>query len=93
MEFDRNKIKETFLHDLSMDIMSHLTEAETFVIRKRLGVYDNGEKQTLRAIAEATGKTHERIRQIENKAYMHIIYPLARKTYTQKDKKTKMSSF
>lgn len=121
MEFDRNKIKETFLHelqfgighpkcdfceekmdnieealdeicDLSMDIMSHLTEAETFVIRKRLGVYDNGEKQTLRAIAEATGKTHERIRQIENKAYMRIIYSLARKTYTQKDKKTKMSS-
>lgn len=78
--------------DLSMDIMTHLTEVETFVVRKRLGVYDNGERQTLDAIAKATGKTRERIRQIENKTYSRIIRWLARESYTQRDDKSKMSS-
>lgn len=80
--------------NLSMNIMSLLTEAETFVVRKRLGVYDNGEKQTHRTIAEATSKSVTRISQIENKAYRCIIryLYLARESYTPKDNKSKMSS-
>lgn len=78
--------------DLSVEIISHLTEQETLVLRKRLGVYNNGEKQTLATIAKELDKTLERIRQIENKAYIRMINSIFRGSYIQVDNRTKMSS-
>ena len=45
------------LCNLSMEIMPILTAQETFVLRKRLGVYDNGVFQNFETIAKETGKT------------------------------------
>ncbi len=78
--------------DLSLEIMSNLTQMETFVIRKRLGVYDNGKRQTLKTVGDVTGKTHERIRQIEAKAYRRIISSINRNSYASSDNKSRMSS-
>lgn len=77
--------------DLSMN-MSYLNEFETFVVRKQLGVYDNGERQKTRTIAEVTGRTIGSIQQIETQAYRIIINALDSKAYYPKDKKIKMSS-
>lgn len=78
--------------DLSVEIISNLTQMETFVIRKRLGVYDNGKRQTLKTVGDVTGKTHERIRQIEAKAYRRIISSINRNSYASSDNKSRMSS-
>ena len=70
--------------DLSMN-MSYLNEFETFVVRKQLGVYDNGERQKTRTIAEVTGRTIGSIQQIETQAYRIIINALDSKAYYPKD--------
>ena len=80
------------LCNLSVETMSILTTQETFVLRKYLGVYDNGEFQSFETIAKETGQTSSEIRKILLNMCSELIEAIFRGYYISCDKKTKMSS-
>ena len=80
------------LCNLSMEIMPILTAQETFVLRKRLGVYDNGVFQNFETIAKETGKTSSEIREISLDMCSELTDAIFRGYYISRDKKTKLSS-
>lgn len=60
--------------DVSINSVAPLSEKETYVLRKRLGVFDNGNIQSLRVVGESLDEVRsvERIRQILKKNYRKI---------------------
>ena len=60
-------IESLQLNDELSRLMVHLDEREQFVISQRYGLED-GQPKTIRAIGKQIGLSHERIRQIINKA-------------------------
>ena len=78
--------------DPSILVMTHLTEKQTFVIKKRLGMCDLGETQTLKSISKDNDVTKEAIRQIESRVYVDLLNLILKGNYAPSDDKTKMSS-
>ena len=62
------------LSEALTEILGTLTEREADVLRMRFGMYD-GRTHTLEEVGQIFGVTHERIRQIENKAIRKLRHP------------------
>lgn len=77
--------------DLSSNRIIPYSENDTYVLRKRLGILDNGKTQTLEEIGNAIGVSGSRVGQILAKFKRRLYYRLTRVAYAVDDR-TKMSS-
>lgn len=75
--------------DTSINTIASLSEKETYILRKRLGVFDGGKIQTLNVVGESLTEvlSVERIRQILKKDYRKIAGYIYRKI---KEDKTRL---
>ena len=63
-----SKVTQDNLFSDIKKMLNHLSEKERNVLIMRYGLDDNGQKKTLEEIGTYYGVSHERIRQIENRA-------------------------
>ena len=82
-EFDK-EIEETLneLLDIQKPKISNLTYFETYLVRRKLGILNDGKIESLHQIAFELYEDIERIKKIENKAYSYIIQAIKNKART-----------
>ena len=78
--------------NLSINIVTSLSEAETYYVRRRLGVYNDGEKEQYRIVAEHSNAKAQNICIAVHNAYNNMLKKIKSGVVSNKDDMTKMSS-
>lgn len=79
------------IYDLTKDNVFPLTKKETYILRKNLGVFDEGYIQNLNTVGRIINLSRERVRQISEDIYDRIAFRLVNKIETVENA-DKMSS-